>query len=181
MNIGNIGFVGSGRMAEAMVASLIHSKQVEPHSIFASDVRPERRRAMREQYKIITYSRNSDVLEVAETVFLCVKPQVLDEVLSDLSDDVTEDHLIISIAAGKRIGLIEKLAPREGVEEVEVTDEDESFPPPRNLRDLLASIDVAATLSLGGPVHDRVALDDRNIDASDVLESLALTPIDDRS
>jgi hypothetical protein len=36
----------------------------------------------------------------------------------------------------------------------------------------LASIDVAATLSVGGPLDDRVSLDDRNIDASDVLESL---------
>ena len=69
--------------------------------------------------------------------------------------------------------VIERLAPREGVEEIEVTDEDEYFPPPRNLRDLLAAVDVAATLSLGGSLEDRAALDDRNIDASDVLDSLS--------
>jgi 4-hydroxy-3-methylbut-2-enyl diphosphate reductase len=93
----------------------------------------------------------------------------------ELPDDL---HGIIGVTAGASApedlvrSVIDKLAPREGVEEVEVTDEDEYFPPPRNLRDLLASIDVAATLSVGGPLDDRVSLDDRNIDASDVLESL---------
>jgi len=68
--------------------------------------------------------------------------------------------------------VIRHLSPTGGVEEVEVTEEDEYFPPPRNLRDLLAAIDAASHLMLGGSV-DRALLDDRNIDASDVLESLA--------
>lgn len=67
--------------------------------------------------------------------------------------------------------VIDRLAPRAGVEEVRVTEEDEYFPPPRNLRDLLSAIDAAAAVTLGG--DERVPLDDRSIDASDVLESLA--------
>ncbi len=68
--------------------------------------------------------------------------------------------------------VIDHLAPRSGVEEVTVTDEDEYFPPPRNLRELLGAIDAAMAVTLG--LGDgRAALDDRNIDASDVLESLA--------
>ena len=68
--------------------------------------------------------------------------------------------------------VIERLAPRNGVEEVLVTEEDEYFPPPRNLRELLGAIEVAASLTIGTS-GDRPALDDRNIDASDVLESLS--------
>jgi 4-hydroxy-3-methylbut-2-enyl diphosphate reductase len=68
--------------------------------------------------------------------------------------------------------VIAHLAPREGVEEVRLTVEDEYFPPPRNLRDLLAAIDVAATLALGGPVDDRLPADDRLVAASDVLAGL---------
>ena len=68
--------------------------------------------------------------------------------------------------------VIQQLDPIDGVEEVKVTREDEYFPPPRNLRDLLAAIDVAATLSLGGPAGNPPSLDDRSIDASDVLECL---------
>ena len=69
--------------------------------------------------------------------------------------------------------VIARLAPTEGVEEVRITDEDEYFPPPRELRDLLAGVDVAATFALGGSVPDRPTLNDRHLAASDVLAVLA--------
>ena len=68
--------------------------------------------------------------------------------------------------------VIARLAPVQGVEEVRITDEDEYFPPPRELRDLLTAIDVLATFSLGGSVPDRPQLRDRDIAASDVLAQL---------
>jgi len=67
--------------------------------------------------------------------------------------------------------VINRLAPTNGVEEIQVTEEDEYFPPPRNLRDLLTAIDAATMVTLGGT--ERAPLDDRSIDASDVLETLA--------
>jgi 4-hydroxy-3-methylbut-2-enyl diphosphate reductase len=54
--------------------------------------------------------------------------------------------------------VIERLAPTQGVEEVALTDEEEYFPPPRELRDLLP--------------RDALA-DDRDVAASDVLDALA--------
>ena len=69
--------------------------------------------------------------------------------------------------------VIARLAPVNGVEEVRITDEDEYFPPPRNLRDLLAAIDVAATAGFGGTLRDRPAVNDRQLQASDVLASLS--------
>jgi 4-hydroxy-3-methylbut-2-enyl diphosphate reductase len=70
------------------------------------------------------------------------------------------------------VAVIARLAPAEGVEEVRITDEDEYFPPPRELRDMLAGIDVAATLAFGGSVPDRPSLNDRHLEASDVLSLL---------
>jgi 4-hydroxy-3-methylbut-2-en-1-yl diphosphate reductase len=69
--------------------------------------------------------------------------------------------------------VIAHLAPAEGVEEVRITDEDEYFPPPRELRDLLSAVDVLATLSLAGSVPDRPGLRDRELEASDVLAQLS--------
>ena len=68
--------------------------------------------------------------------------------------------------------VIDFLAPNQGVEEVRITEEDEYFPPPRNLRELLSAVDVVATLALGGSLDDRPALNDRQIGASDVLVTL---------
>jgi 4-hydroxy-3-methylbut-2-enyl diphosphate reductase len=57
--------------------------------------------------------------------------------------------------------VIERLAPRNGVEEVRLTDEEEYFPPPRELRELLPA--------------DALA-DDRVVAASDVLAELGSMP-----
>jgi 4-hydroxy-3-methylbut-2-enyl diphosphate reductase len=69
--------------------------------------------------------------------------------------------------------VIAQLDPAHGVEEVRITTEDEYFPPPRNLRDLLAAIDAVLTFTLGGAVQDRPPVNDRAVKASDVLSALA--------
>ncbi len=70
--------------------------------------------------------------------------------------------------------VIARLAPRNGVEHLRVTDEDEYFPPPRNIRDLQAAIGAAAAAMLGAPVAAGAMADDRAMAASDVLEALHL-------
>jgi 4-hydroxy-3-methylbut-2-enyl diphosphate reductase len=69
--------------------------------------------------------------------------------------------------------VIDRLSPRNGVEEVSITTEDEYFPPPRELRTLLSAIELAATVTLGGSMAGRPTLTDREIAASDVLADLS--------
>ena len=68
--------------------------------------------------------------------------------------------------------VIAHLAPHHGVEEVVVTDEDEYFPPPRNIRDLQNIIEVSATVMVGGRLLARPLVEDRVLAASDVLAEL---------
>jgi 4-hydroxy-3-methylbut-2-enyl diphosphate reductase len=69
--------------------------------------------------------------------------------------------------------VIERLNPVGGVEEVTVTDEDEYFPLPRELRELLRAVSAAAALSLFAPV-ERPATppDGRHVPAGEVLDAL---------
>ena len=67
--------------------------------------------------------------------------------------------------------VIERLAPRNGIERLRVTEEDEYFPPPRQLRELQSALGLAATAMLGGS-RSSALLDDRSMAASAVLESL---------
>jgi 4-hydroxy-3-methylbut-2-enyl diphosphate reductase len=74
--------------------------------------------------------------------------------------------------------VIAVLAPRDGVERVRVTDEDEYFPPPRELRDAMVALDTLGALAFGGDPARARALggqftDDRAVGASDVLAALA--------
>ena len=62
----------------------------------------------------------------------------------ELDDGVLDGARVVGVTAGASApedlvqAVIARLAPREGVEIVHVTDEDEYFPPPRDLRDLEA-------------------------------------------
>ncbi len=74
--------------------------------------------------------------------------------------------------------VIARLAPTEGVELVHVTDEDEYFPPPRELRELVPTLDSVAAFLLGGdPAAARARggpfTEDRAVDASHALADLA--------
>jgi 4-hydroxy-3-methylbut-2-en-1-yl diphosphate reductase len=74
--------------------------------------------------------------------------------------------------------VIAKLAPTDGVEAVHVSDEDEYFPPPRELRELVPALDGLAAFMVGGdPAAARRRggpfSDDRGVDASLVLAELA--------
>jgi 4-hydroxy-3-methylbut-2-enyl diphosphate reductase len=95
----------------------------------------------------------------------------VDELPSDLSG-------VVGVTAGASApeelvdAVIEFLSPVNGCELVVVTDEDEYFPPPRNIRELQASIEDASTVLLGGSLLDRPGMDDRSLPASDVLASL---------
>lgn len=62
------------------------------------------------------------------------------------------------------------LSPTEGIELVHVTDEDEYFPPPRALRELIDVLGSVVSRGLGA--SERPRLDDRNLAASDILAAL---------
>ncbi|HAN35568.1 MAG TPA: 4-hydroxy-3-methylbut-2-enyl diphosphate reductase [Acidimicrobiaceae bacterium] len=68
--------------------------------------------------------------------------------------------------------IIARLAPRDGVELLRVTEEDEYFPPPRNIRDLQSAIGIAAAAMSGGRIELSAVFDDRRLAASDVLATL---------
>jgi len=65
----------------------------------------------------------------------------------ELHPDALGDARVVGVTAGASApedlvqAVLERLAPRDGVELVHVTDEDEYFPPPRELRDLVAALD----------------------------------------
>ena len=96
---------------------------------------------------------------------------------SELPDDL---HGVIGLTAGASAPedlvaqVIERLAPAAGVEEVRVTNEEEYFPPPRQLRDLVDAVSEALRVTLGA-TGDVPPANDRAIDASDVLASLEAT------
>jgi pyrroline-5-carboxylate reductase len=95
-----VGVVGTGAMAEAMVAGMLAMGLFEPSQICCSHPRDERRRLLAERHGVSTAATNQAAAEGADVVLLAVKPQVLPTVMPELRTVLTDDQLVLSVIAG---------------------------------------------------------------------------------
>lgn len=102
-----IAFIGAGNMGEALIKGLLQAGQVRPDLVIATDIRTERLDVIHKMYRIETLTNNEEAATKAQILLLAVKPQVMDEVLTGLRGAVTDDHLLLSVAAGIRTAFIE--------------------------------------------------------------------------
>ena len=102
-----IAFIGAGNMGEALIKGLLQTGQVRPEQVIATDIRTDRLDVIHKMYRIETLTHNEEAATKAQILLLAVKPQVMDEVLTGLRGAVTEDHLLLSVAAGIRTAFIE--------------------------------------------------------------------------
>ena len=113
---------------------------------------------------VIGSANSSNTIALAKVAIAAGCPNVLRvDGPEELDLTVLGDAAVVGVTAGASApedvvqAVIAKLAPTEGVELVHVTDEDEYFPPPRELRDLIPA-------------------DDRTISAAEVLATLVRSP-----
>ena len=95
-----IAIVGSGVMAEAIVAGLVRGGLVSPSQIVASHPRPERRAELETDQGIRTVAANAEAARGADLVILAIKPQMLARVGRELAPALRPGQLVLSILAG---------------------------------------------------------------------------------
>lgn len=103
---GKIGFLGGGRMAEALIKGIIQAGLFVPVQIVAVDPVEERRHLLAELYEINVVD-NSSAMADCEIVVLAVKPQVLPNLLRANQSNFNNKQLVISIAAGVSLSVLE--------------------------------------------------------------------------
>ncbi|MDE7132297.1 MAG: pyrroline-5-carboxylate reductase [Lachnospiraceae bacterium] len=108
-----IGFIGLGNMAKAIIGGMLDQKIVRAEDIIGTAKTEETMAAVREMYGIGIRKNNIEVAEESDTLILAVKPQFFAEVIGQIRDTVSENTLIVSIAAGKSMEWIEKTFGRE--------------------------------------------------------------------
>jgi len=107
-----IGLLGAGNMAGALIRGLLSSKTLGPEQIRASDLRADQLSQFETSYGITTHGDNSELLAWANVVVLAVKPQVIGQVLEQMSSAISSETLVISIAAGVPLAAIEARLPQ---------------------------------------------------------------------
>ena len=98
-----LAFVGTGVMAEAMIAGLLARGMIAPERVVASHPREDRRERLRQRFGIEAVEGNREAAARADLVLLTVKPQVLTVVMRQLHGRLEPRQVAISIVAGAGI------------------------------------------------------------------------------
>ncbi len=102
-----LGVIGAGNMAEAIVRGVLRSGQFKPAQIVASDPTPQRREFFQTELGVRAIEDNLEVSRASSTLLLSVKPQACKAILQQIAAVVPDRTLIISIMAGISSGFIE--------------------------------------------------------------------------
>ncbi len=106
-----IGFLGAGRMATALGKGFVRAGLVNAKQVIASDPSEEACASFGREVGAKTTRSNVEVVKFARVVFLAVKPDQVTGVLSGIRDHFSEEHLLISIAAGVPLAKLEAGLP----------------------------------------------------------------------
>ncbi len=104
-----VGFIGGGNMATALIRGLVAAGLYGADEIEVSDVDAAKRSALKRRLKVAVTGDNLAVARQARVIFLAVKPQIIDQVLTGLREAASPRQLFISIAAGVPTARLERL------------------------------------------------------------------------
>jgi pyrroline-5-carboxylate reductase len=101
-----LGFIGAGRMAEAILRGLGSS------NIIISDKDPARLKLVAKKFGVKAAEDNAEAASSSDVLILAVKPQAMHAALSDICTKIKPGCLVISIAAGITLKSLEKYLPK---------------------------------------------------------------------
>ncbi len=107
MSTKRIGFIGAGRMAQALAEGFLKKGVVTPDALTASDSSATARERFRAATGAAVTADNLEVVRRQEVIFLAVKPQSMHDLLQELAGRISSDQLIVSIAAGISLAKLE--------------------------------------------------------------------------
>jgi len=97
MNTLHTGFIGTGRIARALIAGLAKKENVR---ICGYDTLPAAIESISEAYPVEPCPSIESLAGKAEVIVLSVKPYQIEDVLGELKPFLTQRHLLLSVAAG---------------------------------------------------------------------------------
>ena len=92
------GFIGTGHLGSMLVKKFVETEAIEAEEILASNRTPEKVERLAEATGIRSVS-NRVVAELSDVIFICVRPLEVRDVLSELTNLLNSQKLVISVAA----------------------------------------------------------------------------------
>lgn len=101
-----VGFVGTGKMGGALANAVI--KKVGGDKVMLADAQIEKAKAIADEFGC-EFGFSNDVVKNCKFAFLGVKPQVMQSVADSIKADISDETILVSMAAGISIERIENM------------------------------------------------------------------------
>ncbi len=108
-----IGFIGAGNMGSALIAGIVEGKKFKAGQLVVSDIKEEKADNLAQKYHVRKADSNQILIKECSTIILAVKPKEIKSALEDVKNEIRDDHLLISIAAGVPIKAIRDILDRD--------------------------------------------------------------------
>jgi pyrroline-5-carboxylate reductase len=105
--VNNIGFIGVGNMGYAMIKGIVSSLQ--DMNMVYTDINREKLVQINKEVNYEYVDNNIECVKQSKYVVLAIKPQYYEEVLMDIKEAITDEHIIISIAPGIKINYLKSI------------------------------------------------------------------------
>jgi len=104
-------FLGAGKMGGIILQALLKNGLLSAKSTCATVAHEERAKALAEKLNVRVGTDNIAAAKGADVIVIGVKPQVVEDVVREISDHVTPKQLIVSVAASVPTSMIERNLP----------------------------------------------------------------------
>lgn len=104
-----IGFIGVGNMGRAILQGILSSEVSKPENIVIYDTYQPIVRKLQDELGVQTVESPEKLAEVVDVVILAVKPNMIESTLTNIKRQLSNDKILISIAAGITIKTIETI------------------------------------------------------------------------
>lgn len=108
-----VGFIGCGHMASAIIKGVLNSNFLNHSKIIASEVNEDFAKAKKAELGIEVITDNKIIAKTCNVIFLATKPNYIKDVLNEIKEELTQEKLIVSIAAGVSTKTIEDEIQKE--------------------------------------------------------------------
>lgn len=108
-----VAVLGAGKLGGMLLQALLKEGLLKKELTRATMRHAEKARALAEKLGIDVGTDNARAVQGADIVFVCVKPQTVEEVMQEIRSSVSADVLVISVAASVSTGQIENVLGNE--------------------------------------------------------------------
>jgi pyrroline-5-carboxylate reductase len=103
-----LGIIGTGKIGSALLRRLISTKTIDRNKIIIFDIDENKRDKMSKECEVEIAKDNKELVRSSKYILIAVIPQVIDSVLKEIEPIVSNEQVIISIAAGVSFNHINK-------------------------------------------------------------------------